>query len=242
MKSITTILLSILYLNSVSQSDKKCIIGITFSPIQSYRTLKASDDYGKAIVNSRNTSEVPIASFSAGITGTYFVTKKIGLSTGLLYTQRGHGTKPIFLPDSINVTTGQFYYSSTNYWFNYKVNYFDIPIKVCYLFLDKKIISLHASAGIINNIFLNQKTIEYKNQNGAVSQTTGNLGKHTKSYSLSWVISAGIDFNIKKIKIRIEPSFDRFILSANGDNIKTYYYNKSLSIGVYYILSPNNKK
>jgi hypothetical protein len=47
-------------------------------------------------------------------------------------------------------------------------------------------------------------------------------------------VAAGIDFNVKKIKIRLQPSYDRFLTSATNGDIKTYYYNVSLNLGIIY--------
>jgi hypothetical protein len=219
--------------SSLNLNNKKLLVGCSIAPKYSFRSLKSATGNGKIVVEARNKNELPMLAKSFGLVVDYFFSKKIGLGLGLSYSENAQQTQPTTIA---TVTPQGFGGGTEELYFVYKTNFIDIPLKLNYVIFDKKVVTLYTTLGIVNNIYFNQSTMLYKT-NLSSNTTSKSKSASTVSvnpYSVSFLVAAGIDFNVKKIKIRLQPSYDRFLTSATNGDIKTYYYNVSLNLGIIY--------
>ncbi len=199
---------------------KKNNIGLTFSTDYCFRTIKTSAG-SEQIFQSIDSIEVPKFGYTVGFNYIRNMSKKISISTGILFSDKGEKTKQI--------------YSSKTTIFNYnnKYYYLDIPLKVDYRFFNKKI-KFFMSAGISGNIFLIEKT----------TQTTGftsddvqnNFYNHDgfSNMNMSVLASAGVDFPlINNWIFKIESVYRRSITPISNTPLKKYLYSLGINFGLF---------
>src|SRR5687767_3453389 len=123
--------------DSITTHIKKFYLGFNFSPDYSYRTLykndkQVSDSLWSIAKELEDSINVPKFGYTGGLTVGYYITSRISLESGLQFSNKGYKTIPIetiydWKEPSIVATN----------IFNYY--YLDIPLKVNYEFLKKRI-------------------------------------------------------------------------------------------------------
>lgn len=217
--------------SSLNVNNKKLLVGLSIAPKYSFRSLKSETGNGKIVVESRNKNELAMMAKSFGLIVDYFFSKKIGLGLGLSYSENAQQTQPARIA---SVTPQGFGIGTKEVYFVYKTNFIDIPLKLNYEIFDKKVVTLYTTLGIVNNIYFNQSTMLYTKNLSSNTTSKSTSSVSVNPYAVSFLVAAGIDFNIENIKIRLQPSYDRFLTSATNGDIKTYYYNVSLNVGIIY--------
>lgn len=189
-------------------------------------------DISNFIVNYRDSTEIPKLGYTAGLNIALTINKHISLETGFLYSDKGEKTKKNDLiwgqPDPGLPTKNTFIYHYI---------YLDIPIKVNYFILRKRI-KFHYSAGISPSIFLTDKTtsiLEY-NDGHTTEKTTANSFAYSK-INLVFITGFGMSYDLaKKLYFKIEPIYRRSLTSIIDAPIKGYLYSFGINSGLYYKL------
>jgi len=135
-----------------STKPKKFLIGFSFSPDYSFRTLKYAGNNSDYLVKYRDSIEIPKFGFTTGFNFGYIVNKKLIIVTGLLFSDKGENT--IRLTDFRTLTPDP---SIPKYLsFKYHYLYIDIPIKANYFLINNRT-KFFLSGGISTNVFITQK-------------------------------------------------------------------------------------
>jgi hypothetical protein len=219
------------FAQSTDSTFKRFAIGLEFSPDLSYRYLVSANKTTEFIVKDRNEYEVPKLSFTTGFSAVFKLKGRLYLEAGIQYSVKGEKYKrqvyfiaPQSLYDpSIPANSD----GSAKMEYNYKDIYIDLPLKLNYYFGTKKCVPF-ISGGISPNIFLTEKMeINHKD-----------YGKHNYGYSFinpQAIFGFGVDFNLKRIKMRIEPIGRCSVLPViKNANIKGYFYSFGTNFGLYY--------
>ncbi len=222
---------------SKPQKEKIILIGLSYAPTSQtvFYNSYLNGNYQNQSYNSYASTK---GTFKVGIPLLYKIQERLSIETGAYYSKRALETIPTEIIDDILGFIG-------NEKNNYKATYIEIPIGINYFFINKKI-SLFGALGVNNNVLLSQKntsTQELYSGNTTIVDVPVN-GK-SNSYAASIYGGFGLDFNIKKIKIRLEPIYNRFITPYNiksfgvNNNVyktKSYYVNYNLNLSVFYTL------
>ncbi|MFL5752723.1 MAG: outer membrane beta-barrel protein [Bacteroidia bacterium] len=220
------------FAQSTDSTFKRFAIGLEFSPDLSYRYLVSANKMTEFIVKDRNEYEVPKLSFTTGISGVFKLKDKIYLEAGIQYSVKGEKYKrqvyfiaPQSLYDPAIPANDN---GSAKMVYNYKDIYIDVPVKLNYYLRTKKC-SPFISAGISPNIFLTEKV---------VINCRSSSGSNFSGYSFinpQALLGFGLDFNLKRIKMRVEPIGRCSVLPViKNANIKGYFYSVGINYGLYY--------
>ena len=224
MKIVITIISLFFYLMLSSQTPdslktKKHSVGVSFSPDYCFRKL-TSNPSSEWIKDGLDTLEVGKIGYTTGLNYTFRLSKRIGISTGVLLSNKGEKTKKTF--------------SSQPSIFNYNNQYYylDIPLTVKYNIINKTL-KLFVSAGISSNIFLVKKTTQitgYTNDDVKINYyDKDGLSK----VNLAILAGFGIEYPItKKWDLKIEPIFRRSITPIANTPVKKYLYSIGINIGL----------
>ncbi len=214
----------------------------------SYRSLKGNEN--ESYLNIRNNSEFSLKTYSFSALINYNI-KKIKLSTGLQYTQRGEKAKYDFKTTSETQTNVVFYNQTTSSLFavpyKYKLTYdhqknseniyeyLEIPIKASYK-LNKNKLSFSPSISINTGILLKATgtTVTTSNVLGKLELNSLNYSGINR-YNFSIGTSVEISYSITpKTSIFIEPFYNNSLSNSLKDiaNIKQKFSNKGIGIGV----------
>ncbi len=202
-------------------------IGCSVSPGYGYRKLKA-DAESNDIKQIRDTLEVARFGYTAGINVKYRFNNKIGIETGILYSDKGEKTKRTSFED---VPSGQ---KVIYYTYKYHYHYLDIPLKVNYYFFTGKV-KLYVTAGISTNIFINKKTTLLKGHDKTDwEKTNSKTTTGFNRFNFALLAGAGINYKISdKLNLKAEPMYSRSLTSIINAPVKEYLYSYGLSIGIY---------
>ena len=201
-------------------------LGFSFSPDYCYRTLK-SDAAIADLKEIRDTLEVPKFGYTFGVNIIYYFRKKIVLETGILFSDKGERTKKLTFQ---NLPAGQ----SPNYYaYNFHYYYLDIPLKVDYYLLTKKI-KMYLTAGLSCNILLTQKTtLREGHDNTEVVRNASNVDTKPNRINVAVLFGAGLNYKVnEKLDLKVEPIYSRSITPINGAPIKSYLYSFGLNLGI----------
>ncbi|HTB07452.1 MAG TPA: outer membrane beta-barrel protein [Bacteroidia bacterium] len=213
-------------------------IGILFSPEYSYRTISPDQSASsQEITTSRNSTEIYRITYSAGIICVYQLNKKITLSIGTEYSDKGYKTKSstLFLYNpTINPRTGTVSSSSTGTaTFIYHYYYIDIPIKASYYFIAKRV-KIYVSLGLSTNINLsdyNTATLDYSD--GTTTSSTEKTNNGFSTINLQAIAGVGTRYDLsRKLYIMVEPTFNYSINSIVQAPIREYLYSFGLNTSV----------
>jgi hypothetical protein len=214
---------------TTTPKNRKIALGISFSTDYSYRSLKASSDFYKPLVQLRDSVELPVFGFTTGLKLTTLLKKRFTFETGLLFSQKGYKDKPtIFVantpdPHIPKTASYQLTYSSI-----------DIPIKLSFYPIKTVKAGFLISAGIINNIFITEKkTSTYVYNNGS-TQTVKDRSIGF-GYQPSLLLSIGYQQQLsERLFFKVEPTYRRQIFDINSSGAyKTYYYSFGLDLSLY---------
>jgi hypothetical protein len=208
----------------------KIAVGIILSPDYCYRILKTTPPT-QFVVDSRNSFEVPKIGFTAGLSLTYRLNKRMELESGIQYSDKGEQTNKM----PVVFGTGQ----STNadpydVRFNYHYEYLDVPLKFNYYLLLRKF-KLYVSAGMVANIFLTQRNVlifDYPDGHTTTQSSSNRQG--LSAVNLSAMAGFGVRYDLgNRLHIRLEPVYRNSIVSIIDAPVKGYLYSAGLIAGIY---------
>jgi len=152
----------------------------------------------------------------AGVSFTYKLNERLGLGTGLSYTN---------LASDIRSGSEAHYFTGEQV-----LHYIGVPLNVSYDVFQWKRLSLYASAGILAEKCVSSKlTTDYTVDNIKSETETENL--HTKPFQFSVNASAGIQLNITDlVGVYAEPGFSYYF--NDGTDIQTIYKDKPLNLNL----------
>jgi len=165
--------------------------------------------------------------------------KNIGIELGIQFSNKGYqaNVENLTFGDLIDPRRG-FVYTTllpTKVRFIYNYYYFDIPLKINYIFGKKKIRFI-TSAGLATNIFIKEtlsSIIDYSD--GTSEKYSQQSSDENNTVNLSPFVSAGIDYKLnERNNLRIEPTFRYGVLKINNYPISDYLWNAGLNISYYF--------
>lgn len=237
MRKFSILLLLLINFSVKSQSSdsthfSKFEVGFIFSPDYSYRVLK-TDASHSWMKYTYDTLEVSRFSFTAGASILLRLTKKLSLSTGILFADKGEKTKRYATRNAINYTN-HFYY-------------LDIPLKVNYYLRDKKYyfskprkLKLFLSAGNSVNIFLNSRSITRTVNTGDKESLA--ISPEISRINISLLAGFGLEYPLtQKWLFRLESNYRRSITPVANTSLKKYFYSFGLNIGLSCKISTSQK-
>ena len=230
---------SFLFLSSnVLGQDNKILIGASFSPEYSYRTLKSTgkvNSFGMTdddFVDLLNDREIGKFGFTTGISAIYNFSELFGIETGVQYSVKGYQTKwiePNLLVEPNDPTV-------PDKWnFIYRYEYIDIPLKANFTF-GKNRLRYIATAGITANFLIDAKEI-FVGEYGDKTKKQKNFGtSYCNNFNISPIIGAGIEYKITdKINIRAIPNFKYGLIKIYDDPYKSeHLWSAGIDIGIFY--------
>ena len=213
---------------------KRIAIGLTFSPDYCYRKL-SPDATSQWIADSRDNLEIPKFGFTTGLSLLFQLNKRLTFETGLQYSNKGEKTKSYSL--TWNTPSGQPDPAlPTKNTFIYHYNYLDIPVKVNYNILTKRL-KFFVSGGISTNVFLFQKTTSILEYSDGRTETNNSTGSGLSRINFAVLAGLGINYDLtSRLTFRIEPTYRRSITSIINAPIKGYLYSAGINTGIYFKL------
>jgi len=224
---IAILLQTIAYGQEIKLNNYKgYFIGIIISPEYCYRHISSNDETisDKTWSKLKNISDSickPTFGLTTGINFIYQKNNRFSLETGILYSRKGYETIPILTVDN-NLNSGL----AKNYSY---FHYLDIPIKMNYTFIERKL-QIYTSVGLIFNFLLKSTykivpenpTMDFKTQ-------TGNVNYTLNVFNFSPTFGLGLKYNInEKIFLKAEPVLQYAISNTNE---KSLYYTHLWSVG-----------
>lgn len=152
----------------------------------------------------------------AGVSFTYKLNNRLGLGTGLSYTN---------LTSDIRSGSASHYFSGEQ-----TLHYIGVPLNASYDVFRWKRIGLYASAGILAEKCVSGKvTTDFIVDDIKCGTETGDL--HTKPFQFSVNAAAGIQLNITDmVGVYVEPGLSYYF--DDGTDIKTIYKDKPLNLNL----------
>jgi len=229
MKLLTTAIFLIYTTLTFAQEDSKKIFFSTFLQTgYSYRTI--NNDYYH---------ENPAGTFGGGLSVSYKL-NKLKIESGIQYQQYALVSKfdGVTFGDQIDRQTG--FVNTNNQDFNavsfkYLHQYISIPLGINYNIIQfgaKN--SIHVSAGIASNFYVNSKVIQKKYKgNKSIERKSENYIFDARKICLSSYYAVTYERSIKNIAFFVGPKFDLFHNpTTNSTSVKRTPYKVSLFVGV----------
>jgi opacity protein-like surface antigen len=221
-----------------SSGTRKFAIGLVFSPDYCYRTLKPDGAaMSQYIAKNRDSTELPRIGFTTGLSFLYQLKKRFTLESGLLFSDNGEQTKntALIFGTGLNGQPGVSDPVTNKFIYHYK--YLDIPLKVNYALLTKRL-SIFLSGGLSANFFITETNTSiqtYSDGHTTTSSSTSRSGSGLSALNLAFVAGAGVSYNLSgKLALRVEPVYRRSITSIIDAPVKGYLYSAGLNMGIYY--------
>jgi hypothetical protein len=210
-------------LNFAQKNDslkmKSLSIGVTYSTDYCYRIISAKESM-EWLKNQMDTLEIAKIGFTTGINFDYRLSKRLSISSGILYSDKGEKLKEKVVPTiekSIN-----------------HINYIDIPFKVNYNISTNKT-KLYISAGISTNVFLSNKILIQKENSSSRDLIIGN--SDFSKINLASILNIGINQDISENwYFKTELLYRQSINSLIKSDLNRYLYSVGLNLGFYYRL------
>jgi hypothetical protein len=228
-----------------SEDFKKIQIGINVSPDICYRTLQNNNgsSFSAIIIDMRDENEIPKFGYTAGINACYNISSRIGIETGIYYSNKGYRTKEadLIFGDQSDPRYGFIYSNSGSgsgtVRFVYDYFYFDIPLKAN-LKIGKRKICFISSLGFAINIFSKEiitSIVEGDNGNSDTESYTSHFDY--EKITLSAIACAGVAYKLNdKIELRAEPTFRYGLLKIIDTPVTGYLWSGGFNVGFYYAL------
>jgi len=222
MKKLAYIFLVLLPFALAAQEEdasrfSKFDFGFTGSPDYSYRFL-TSDASNQWIVDGYDSLEFSKVGYTLGVSGSYDFNSKFSLSLGVAFSDKGDKTKKELVP-SLNNYTNHYYY-------------LDIPIRINYYFVDKKI-KLYSSLGISPSVFINHVIVT---KLGSSSNDIRIVDNSTLS-TINIAAQAGLGFDVQltdKWYFKMECLYKQSLQSiSNKTPVKKYLYSLAPTFGFF---------
>jgi hypothetical protein len=206
--------------------------GIIYSPEYCYRTLKTNAE-NNWIKEAADDLEIPKFGCSAGVGFGCKLFNKLMFEAEVLYADKGSKSKKNTFENNISIAaSGKMPYKS-NLVYHYQ--YIDVPLKLNYYLVNKKI-NFFVSAGVSVNIFLNQQTetlIEFKDGSSKKFKSSSTAG--ADNISLTALAGLGINYDFSdRCILKLEPVFKHSITPLANTPLKNYLYSMGINIGIAY--------
>jgi len=213
-----------------TKEGSRLSVGLSFSPDITYRTLKGDGQLNE-VIEVFNRVETSKFGFTTGAFILYSLNERWLLESGLFYTSQGYQTRKteiIWPPDPPQPGDGVFQIF-------YTFQSLDVPLKVNYVLLDKKI-RVFASAGISTNVLLDNEqkiVIDFYDQ---TSQSSSSAAlEDPASLYMSALAGLGLDYNFTgNWSLRFEPVFRHAFTSISNSDLKQYPFSVGANVGVFY--------
>jgi hypothetical protein len=204
--------------------------GISYAPEVGYRTLKTTADYAWS-KEAQDQMGAPKFGFSAGVNFGYKLSTRLTLEIKALYADKGYQTKERIIESSASSplkATGPYKSSIL-----YSYRYLDIPFKLNYYLVNKKI-KLYVTAGVSANIFINEQTTAFiKYRDGRSDKVKSNPAKGAQALNFSALAGFGFSYNLTDHNVfRLEPVFNYSITPLVNAPVKNYLYTASIRVGI----------
>jgi hypothetical protein len=207
------------------------LIGYSFSPDYSFRTLNNTGGSSSTdlVIKRRNEVELPKFGFTTGLNILVNFSKRAGLETGLQFSARGYKGKGMNLvfetPDPTLVTNASSSYS---------YQYIGIPLTARFGFGKSKV-RFVSSVGFITGFLLNAKQITtYTYTNGRRDKQAQSI-KDFARIDISPLISIGVDYEVTdKIHLIAEPTFRYGVTKTKDAPVGEHLWSAGLNMGIYY--------
>jgi hypothetical protein len=214
--------------------DKAVSIGISFSPDYNFRTLKNNDGSSSSamVIDRRNQIEKGKFGFTTGLSLHAGLSKKLELQTGLLYSSKGYKSPKQVLDYASRPGEPVYIKSEASF------NYLDVPLKLNFISGSGQVRFI-VGAGLTANFLLNDsEKVILIYADGSEHDFHQSIGFTYKKFNLSSLISAGVQFELRKnILLRTEPTFRYGLLKINDTPVTAYLWNVGFAIGVCYKLN-----
>jgi len=227
-------------------TNKGVIVGVSYSPDYCYRDLKGD---GTDVINSNiarsNSVESAKYGFTTGLSARFSLTKNLQLETGLYFADKGErlviDLSTLTFGDMIDPRYGFVYETSEvpgTVIANNKYMYAELPLKLNYIILDKKMrLAISGGTSLNTMVGYNQKsTHKYEDGSKSVSSNSFSTANFTRFHI---GVIGGLSLEIplsEKLALRLEPTYRRSITAINNDRIREYLYSAGMNLGVTYKL------
>ena len=231
---LVTTLVSLTVQGQDKNPTQKILIGFSFSPDYSSRTLKNNDGSPSSdlVIKSRNDNEVAKFGFTTGLNVCFNFSHLVGFETGVQFSSKGYKTKSqdlTYFPPNPSLPTK----AQTNYAYQY----IGIPLKAKFSFGKSKVRFL-SSIGLMTNFLLNVKqTTKSEYSNGKTEKKSQSSTSGFKKVDISPLISVGVDYRLNnKIHLVAEPTFRYGVIKTKDAPVTEHLWNVGLNVGFYYAL------
>lgn len=211
---------------------KNLLIGFNFSPDYSFRTLKNNDGSSSSdlVITNRNDIELAKLGYTTGLNVIFDFSQKIGLETGIQYSNKGYKTKNqdlFYFPPNPGLPT--------RVKINYSYNYIGIPLKAKIMFGKSKLHFI-TSVGFMTNFLLNVLQINnFEYADGKTEKKKQSTTSGFNKVDISPMVSIGIDYKVNdKIHLIAEPTFRFGLLKIKDAPVTEKLWNSGINIGFYY--------
>jgi hypothetical protein len=225
-----------------AQDARKWFLGCSFSPDLCYRKLSngSGDPTIDGIIAARNKSEHLKLGFTTGLNVKYQFNEVVSFETGLMYSNKGYKLRTDNIIFGDQVDPGHTPSAGGQFRVRYNYKYLDLPLKINIAFAREETYSFYFTAGVVVNVFLEQKnvsTFTSPNQPKQVTSSGGELFQTNNSLNISPFIGPGVRFGLgKRLHMQVEPLFRYGLLPLYNAPIKGYLWNWGLNTVLYYAL------
>ncbi len=212
---------------------KKMQFGVLYAPELAFRMLQSTAD-AKGMADIRNTLEVPKFGYSTGFNFSYQFTNKFIFEIEAIYTDKGERTKKYTLE---NVVSNEFQDRiPSKISFIHHYYYIDVPLKINYYLINKKI-KFYITGGASINTFLYQKTTTITElKNGSDEKSNSISHPKFEKINLSVLAGFGINYDLTdNYTFRIEPTYKQSVTSIVNAPIKSYLYSFGINFGIAHL-------
>jgi hypothetical protein len=206
--------------------------GIIYSPEYCYRTLKtnAENNWLKEAADDLETAKF---GYSTGISFGCKLSNKLMFEAEVLYADKGSKTKKNTFENNVSIAASEKIPHKSILIYHYQ--YIDVPLKLNYYFVNKKI-DFFVSAGVSVNIFLNHQNemlIEYKD--GSSKKFNSNSTAGVDKINLAALVGFGINYDFSdRCILKLEPVFNHSLTPLANSPVKNYFYSLGINMGIAY--------
>jgi hypothetical protein len=231
---LVTTLSSLTVQGQDTKPTQKILIGFSFSPDYTSRTLKNNDGSPSSdlVIKSRKDNEIANFGYTTGLNVCFNFSQLVGFETGIQFSNKGFKTKNqdlTYFPPNPNLPTK----SKSIYAFQY----IGIPLKAKFSFGKSKV-RFVSSVGFLTNFLLNVKqTTNYEYANGKTEKKSQSSKSGFNKVDFSPMVSVGVDYKLtNKIHLLAEPTFRYGAVKTKDAPVTENLWSAGLNVGFYYAL------
>lgn len=212
--------------NIVDTKQTKLRIGFNYSQDYCFRKLYNTNasELNDVLINIFNNNEKYKFGLTTGFHVIYNINSKWEIEGGIQFSNKGYQSKTMELKPLVpELSLPQ--KAKTVFTFHY----FDVPLKVNYVFFKKHRLQWFASSAIINHFLIQSfetDKLYFENKTDIDKRKI----KQYKPHNISPSIGAGFYYQInQQLSFRLEPQFKFQIFSNNSNSISEHLYNFGLN-------------